>query len=334
MKKYSSLFLFFIVLVFSCSPWRSFEKTARPLPAPAYADENYWIALPWRHDVGDTIPPGCSIPEDQKNAKVDVFYVHPTVYLSGKNWNGNLSNERLNKKADRCVQFQGSIFNACGRLFAPRYRQAHLHSFFDTIAGRKPLEFAYADVKAAFEYYLKNWNKGRPIILVGHSQGARHVIQLLKDFFDGTPLQQQLVVAYPIGMPIIKEEFKHIPLGESATQTNCFVTWNTVIAGTESNVRKSAYKGAACVNPLTWKTNEEFVSNDNNTGGLPFSFKQIDNHVCDAQVHNGLLWVNSPVVHGYPRIGFSYHLCDCNLFYMNIRQNAKDRVAAYLSKFN
>ena len=52
------------------------------------------------------------------------------------------------------------------------------------------------DVKAAFQYYLEHYNNGRPIIIASHSQGTTHAKRLLKEFFDGTALQHQLVAAY------------------------------------------------------------------------------------------------------------------------------------------
>jgi len=325
--------IFFLSFIFfaSCSPRRSFENSQHP-PAPDYSNENSWIALPWRADWGDSVPPGCDLKEDQKNAKVDVFYIHPTVYLTGRNWNGDLTDKSLNNRCDRCVKFQGSAFNACGRIFAPRYRQAIFKSFFDSIQGPKAIALAYEDVKAAFQYYLDHWNKGRPIILVGHSQGARHTVSLLKDFFDGKKLQKQLVAAYPIGMPISKTEFKHIPLADSATQTNCFITWNTFTWGTASSIRNGIYKGSACVNPLTWKTDDTYAPSALNMGGLPFSYKRIDKAICDAQIQDGLLWIHSPKARGYLRLKNYYHLVDVNLFYMNLRKNAADRAAAFLVK--
>ena len=66
---------------------------------------------------------------------------------------------------------------------------------------------AYADIKAAFEYYLKNYNHGRPIIIASHSQGSTHALHLLKDYFENKPLQKQLVAAYIVGMTIPTEFF-------------------------------------------------------------------------------------------------------------------------------
>jgi len=324
--------VFVIVLIlFSCRPFRSYENTKHPA-APDYSNEKNWIALPWRVDIGDTIPLGCSIPENQKNAEADVFYINPTVYFKGSTWNADLRNNRVNKRSDKCVQHQASAFNCCARVFAPRYRQAVLKSFFNDEKGAQPLTLAYEDVKAAFAYYLKNWNKGRPIIIAGHSQGARHAIQLLKDFFDGKELQKKLVVAYPIGIPFKKSDLKFIPISENESQTGCYVTWNTFEWNTSLHDKKGRYKDVPCVNPLTMKTDFNYAGDTLNLGGVSFKKFAIDKNVCDAQINENILWIHHPKSKGYYRIGKSYHLCDYHLFYMNIRANAKLRTEEFLKR--
>ena len=133
-------------------------------------------------------------------------------------------------------------------------------------------------------------------------------------------------------MPISKTAFGSIPLSDSARQTNCFITWNTFVWGTEPTIRKGVYKGAACINPLTWKADTVYASASMNEGGLPYSYKHIDRAVCDAQIHEGLLWIHPPAASGYYRVKNFYHLADVNLFYMNLRKNACDRTAVYLRK--
>ncbi len=320
----------FFVLV-ACRPFRSYQNTKHPA-APDYAIEKNWIALPWRADAADTIPNGCSIPENQKEADVDVFYINPTVYFKGSYWNADLTNKKVNKRSDQCVQSQASAFNACARVFAPRYRQAVLKSFFNDKKGAQPLALAYEDVKAAFEYYLKNWNAGRPIIIAGHSQGAKHAVQLLKDFFDGKELQKKLVAAYPIGIPFNKSDLKSIPISENETQIGCYITWNTFAWNTKSFGKKEKYKDVPCVNPLTMVTDEKHASDSLNKGGISFKKFTVDKNVCDAQVFGNILWIHKPKQKGYYKIGQSYHICDYHLFYMNIRENACLRSKIYLKR--
>lgn len=310
---------------------------SKPVTRPVYSSESYWIALPWRHDIADTLPQDCPTKEDQANAQVDVFYVHPTVYLSGSAWNGNLDDKKLNQRCNNCVMHQATPFNSCAKVYAPRYRQAVLRSFTkDDPKGKEALDTAYADVKKAFEYYLAHYNNGRPIILAGHSQGAYHVGRLMEDFFTGKPLLKQLVAAYPIGFDTKKNRYADIPVGDSASQTGCFVTWNTVAWGQDTTGPYTRYRGAACVNPLTWKQDAAVAENKLHLGAVPFDWKKkTGKHLLRTKIHGSLLWItftDPSLKKGFYHFGTNYHVSDVNLFWMNIRENAELRTKAYLSK--
>ena len=82
----------------------------------------------------------------------------------------------------------------------PFYRQAHYRIFVEPYAaqGKQAGVIAYQDVKKAFIHFLENFNESRPIIIASHSQGSIHGKRLLKEFFDGKPLQKKLIAAYLI----------------------------------------------------------------------------------------------------------------------------------------
>lgn len=305
----------------------------KPNKLPTYSSEKNWIALPWRHDVADTVPAGCASKDNQANAMADVFYVHPTLLLTGGSLNGNLDDESLNKRCDECTMHQATPFNSCARVFAPRYRQGHMKCFTrNNQAGKDALDTAYADVKRAFQYYLAHWNNGRPIILAGHSQGAYHLERLLNEFFVGKPLLAQLVVAYPIGFNIQKNAFMDIPFGDSASQTGCFVAWNTVKWGQDTTGNFKFYRGAACVNPLTWTQRSSIADGALHVGAVPLDFKSITHNLVQTQIHGSLLWVKFKKRGSkhFFHLGASYHVSDMNLFYMDIRENAELRVKTFL----
>ena len=120
--------------------------------------------------------------------------------------NARIDDAYINAKTDySTILYQASVFNLHCRVFAPRYRQAHIQNFYssDTSKSKAAFEQAYNDIKTAFEYYLAHYNQGRPIIIAGHSQGAFLSERLLKEFFENKPLQKQLVAAYIIGWPWI-----------------------------------------------------------------------------------------------------------------------------------
>jgi len=318
-------------------PGHSIRKETPP-PTPDYSNAAHWAALPTRLDSADTVPYSSGLRDQQQQARVDVFFVHPTTYLSRKSWNAALDDESVNNFTDRAViRKQASVFNAAGRIYAPRYRQATLYSFFEGKRrhnGEKALDIAYSDVKAAFQYYLLHYNQNRPIILAGHSQGTVLATRLLRDFFDEDPaLRRRLVVAYLIGYKVPADAYQVLKPCTDSTQTSCYVSWNSI------NWRKPfpRFEGGVAVNPLTWTSDTTYASASLNLGSVPQSFDRIDRGVVDAKVHNGLVWLHDPEANGYTRVRIfghhrlhhSFHLVDYSLYYLNLRRNAQTRVQAW-----
>ncbi len=337
---YQWIRLFFIPLagfysiLYSCiAPVHNFEAYVPP-PEPDYQNTDSWVALPEKKDSADVLLPGSTNYDGQTDSKVDVFYIHPTIPFSGKGWNGNIHNQKLNKYLEKYpIRIQASAFNGSCKVYAPHYRQATLYSFTQRgkINGEKALDLAYEDIKHAFKFYLEHYNHGRPFILASHSQGSRHAYLLLNDFFENnTALQKQLVAAYLIGFRT-DSIFEFIPRCESPTQTGCILSWNTYKWGAIST---NEYLGPNyyCTNPLSWKCDSVYCGKELNIGSTPRSFKRYDVNVSDAKIENGLLWIHKPEKAGYFRIGKNFHMSDYNLFYSNIRENVQSRIDAYFAK--
>ncbi len=309
------------------------------VPAPPdYNQMKYWVAHPEKKDMADEVPGKGELMEYQETAEVDVFFIYPTIY-SGKQkpsnpWFADVNDEKLNKNiAKSTIKNQASVFNGSAKVYAPLYRQAHIGIYYlDNLPLKvEALQFAYKDVKRAFEYYLENWNNGKPIIIASHSQGTNHATTLLKDFFERKPLMDQLVAAYIIGMPMDKNTFTFIPDCDEPTKTGCWLTWNTYIKDYYPPDHEFWYEDALNVNPLSWKTDTTHISWGENRGGVLRNFKKIRPGLSDAQNMDGLLWINKPRFFGNFLINWKrYHIVDYNLFYMNIRENVEDRVETYL----
>jgi hypothetical protein len=327
------LSLFCFLLLSGCiRPGYNFEHYTAP-QLPDYSKEDCWAALPWRHDAADTVPPGTGLRDEQDSAKVDVFFIYPTLDYSRKGWNASVYDKKLNERIEHTtIRQQASVFNGSCKVYAPRYRQATLYSFIDKgDNGKKALDLAYTDIRQAFIYYMKNYNKGRPIIIAGHSQGALLSYRLLKEFFDTTALKQRLVVAYPIGYRMVKDSLKNLKPGDSATETGCYITWNTVRWGGHSS-RGAFFKGV-CVNPLSWKQDTNFVDQQHNLGSITRGFAPIIPGAVGAACRDGVLWVSDPPAKAhYFTFAGSYHIFDYSMFYMNLRANVAQRVKAYLAK--
>jgi len=299
-----------------------------------YSSLDNWYAHPEKQDIADTTP-SSKIKESQENAKVDVFYIHPTTYLGPKphGWNADINDEELSKKTEEtAIKHQATIFNESGRVYAPKYSQAHYQSYFtsDTIQAKKSFSIAYADVESAFLYFLENFNDGRPIIIAGHSQGTTHGAPLIKKIFDNTELIDKLVVAYLVGMPIPKDYFSNIPPCENADQIQCFCTWRTLAKDYEPPYAANE-KNIACINPLTWKTDTSFAPASLNQGTVLKKFKRPKKGIFDAQIHKGYLWTGRPRIFGGRLLKQDdYHIGDFNIFWMNVRNNVALRVNNYL----
>ncbi len=271
-------------------------------------------------------------------SKADVFYVYPTLFLDKKDerWNISMDDSLFKKKIlDNAIRFQASAWAECGRMFVPFYRQAHIRSYRNLEnGGRKALLYAYEDVKAAFQYYLENFNKGKPIILAGHSQGSTHLTLLLKDFFDEKPLQKQLIAAYLPGIGLKKNEFKTIPLMTSPSETGGFVSWNTFKRKVNQEKFELWYKGKAVINPVTW--NKDKVAERRKHRGFLFSNDKIYSQSFSTHVIDGAIWISTPHF-PYRSLAWTmddYHVGDVNLFWEDVKHNAKLRLSEYLKNYS
>jgi hypothetical protein len=328
-----------ILLCLSCSKNNYAQKATYQFNSeakiPEYSNLNYWAAHPWKKDLSDSVPADL-IENYRPDSLADVFFIHPTTLTDYNDvrWNAEINDAALNSKTDySSILYQASVFNETSRVFAPRYRQAHIKCFFQTSPDTDTaFEVAYADVKAAFEFYLKNYNKNRPIIIASHSQGTKHAGRLLKEFFENKPLQKQLVCAYIIGLPVPVDYFSTLKPCNDSLATGCFVSWRTFRKNSEEPlfIVDEKFK-AVVINPLTWTHETGLAPSSLNKGGVLKNFNRVVPGVVSAQIHNNILWSSKPDVPGKIfYIQKNYHIGDINLFYINIRENTEARIKAFL----
>jgi len=300
--------------------------------APDYSSLDYWAAHPAKHDPSDSIPQPLR-DEYSYDSTIDVFFIHPTTFIDQKDqrWNADMGDAALNRKTDfSTILFQASVFNEA-RVFAPRYRQANLKSYFtdDTSHAKEAFDLAYEDVKVAFQYYLEHFNNGHPIVIASHSQGSTHAVRLLREFFDQQPLSEKLIVAYVVGMNIPPDAFQQLKPCTDSISIGCFCGWRTFKRETEPFIQ-SRYKQSFVTNPLTWVTTDEYADAKLNKGGVLRNFNKIFPHVTDAQIHESILWSSKPKFPGaFLYTASNYHIGDINLFYLNIRENVQTRILHY-----
>ncbi|MEO8086152.1 MAG: DUF3089 domain-containing protein [Bacteroidota bacterium] len=307
---------------------------------PDYNKSENWAVLPDKKDNADRVPQCKGCLDEQASAEVDVFFIHPTLYLDttpkSHQWNADVNDEVINKKVDEStILYQASAFNGAGKIYAPRYREAHLAAYYtkDKPTADMAFELAYSDVKRAFEFYMEHWNNNRPVIIASHSQGTTHAIRLLQEFFDGKPLMNQLVAAYLIGIPVYDTLYSHLKICADSSETGCFVTWRTFAQKYFPPGYVIPKHDAVCTNPLTWRNDDKYAPYKLNKGGILKNFKHIIPHLSDAQVLDGVVRIDKPHFFLTPFFKYTnYHIVDYNLFYMNIRENAQLRVKKFLER--
>lgn len=315
-----------MLLLVSCSTTLPTFSAADQPAAPDYSNPDHWSALPFREDAADVVPYGETWVNDSLK-DVDVFYIYPTLYSKGKRWNADMDDTKLNKRIDKFpVKLQAGVFAQVGRVYAPRYRQSHVDAFWDDREnGVKALNFAYEDVKQAFEYYMEHYNNGRPIIIASHSQGTWHARKLLKDYFDDPVSKQQLVCAYVVGYAVYPDKYDELKLCEQPTETQCYVTWSSFKEGfTYPEADDDVLTGQAQVNPITWTTDTSAATTK---GSILLSPGKKRTWQTTAHIHDTYLWVDTKLI--FLRHTKTLHLADYNLFWHNIRENAQLRVKSF-----
>ena len=333
--------------------------------APDYGLDSSWDALPpvgsW--NGAGVVPAECGEAREA-TAPVDVFYVHPTSFMSSR-WSAPIDDLQANllTGAGQLTQ-QASAFNGVARIFAPRYRQVSQSAqgtddLWNTwqknrSAATDPLQRAmdlgFSDVRDAFERIFLPQNAGRPVILASHSQGTMHAKRLLAHIATRHPgVLERLVAAYLPGNTIAAEGELPLPVCGSADETRCFVSWNTLVEGADAShwldKLPPGARRAACVNPLSWRNDTAVAPRSLAMGAMPVTGhlfltgfdEQLVSAACSKE---GMLFVSDPAPAGgwgyIPDMTFQaggeLHAYDFPLFYRDIRRNAWVRVRAFLQQ--
>lgn len=195
-----------------------------------------------------------------KDPPVDCFYIYPTVDLALTPANHtDFSDLHL---MQRTVLAQAARFGEVCAVYAPLYRQVSLGTYFASEQRREQfLATAYSDVLDAFLHYMGQHNRGRKVVLVGHSQGADMISRLLRQIFDSdATMRERLLVALPIGGPVEVPKgqlsggsFAHIPLCSRPGEIGCVVAFRSYRAGGDTSKAifpPPAGHEPACVNPV------------------------------------------------------------------------------------
>lgn len=294
-----------MMMQFFKPPSFDFAADTDPPQALDYSNMAHWAAHPSKAgSLGDLSPPGASqMPNDARPA--DCFFVHPTGMFDAEHWNETHDTEKgpLNKKTaeqtDNMLAGQASAFNARCRVYAPYYRQMSLVGYFapnqgvqGLANGRAAMECAYEDVVAAFRYFLKHFNKGRPFILASHSQGGHHMHRLLEDAVDGDPCFQNFIACYMIGSKIpverVEKAYRHITLSSGPADLKVVIGWDTV--DSKSPAEELTSQGGSGNLGVRWK--EGWLDSKGPIIGVnPYTWKPSLGETIDGSHNKGLLQI-------------------------------------------
>jgi hypothetical protein len=235
--------------------------TYHPPPAPDYGKRTSWALLP--RDAAGAAP---------ADRPVDVFFVHPTTFDGGRDWNGGIDQPKAQRFLSRVVipNYAGP-FDRVGRVFAPRYRQASLYTYLTLRDdAREARRFAYGDVLQAFRAYLVRYGHDRPFVIVGVEQGGSLAARLLREEIAARPaLKTRLVAAYLIETAVPADEYAPdalLPACERKAETGCVAAWISAPEGDFQRVQELIGRS------LVWDSSDQLV---NLEGRTPLCFNPL-----------------------------------------------------------
>jgi len=327
-----------------------------PLAQNAYEDPAMWFSRPGLGAPKDPArwqPAGVPKPAGEL-PRFAVFFVHPTSYFAPVQWNAPLDDEESQMRARTFLRGMASPFNRASEIWAPRYRQATFGAFLtDDPDAAKATDAAYRDVVQAFDYFLDSVDDDTPIVLAGHSQGAFHLLRLLRERVIGTPLQQRIAMVYAIGWPIsIEHDLPALGLPACATaeQAGCFMSWSSFAEPADPAEWYALYNRSPgfdgrprgespilCVNPVNGTLGGQTTATQNLGTLVPELDLQSGELVASAVParcdERGLLLIGDPPEMGqYVLPGNNYHVYDIPLFWRNLQEDVTRRMAVWTAR--
>lgn len=279
---------------------------------------------------------------------VDVFYLYPTAYQKGDGDPNycDVDNVSMVKGANGAFNRQATAFLSVGNIYAPYYRQAdatYILSMPSIADQDEAIErIPAADAIAAFHFYLDHFNKGRPFILAGHSQGSNVLLFILSAMKDMPEVYERMVAAYVIGFSVTKDYLDRNPTLKFATgpdDTGVIISYNTEAEGVAQS--PVVRPGALAINPISWTVSDAQAPKEDNLGSITLITGTLADltpvmNLASAQVNpsRGVVVCKSVDTAKYALPGWPagvYHTYDYPFYFYNIRANAQNRVDHYLT---
>jgi Protein of unknown function (DUF3089) len=289
----------------------------------------------------------------------DCFYVYPTVTKSAATSNTGLA---VSVAEQAAAVAQASRFSQVCRVWAPTYRQRTAASLAVGLGNDPRADLiSYNSLLKGWKDYLAHDNDGRPIIFIGHSQGATNLIRLLRSQVDHNPeLRARMVTAIILGgnvqVPIGKTvggTFAHIPACTSTGETGCVIAYSAFSTtppkdslfgrpgqgvSLQSDQRAIAGQQVLCTNPADLGSDKPAALQPffPKRKGVPWvTYPGLYTAACKTQ--GGATWLQITAAPGDPRpvvsptLGptWGLHLEDVNLALGNLLADVTAEEASY-----
>jgi hypothetical protein len=333
-----------IAVLVSCAVLTA-SAAAAPVKPTDYESRSHWLYLPSK---------------SVKQKRVAVFYVYPTAYsrVPGGPIYATILDPRMVPGAQVAFQRQATAFLTVGNVYAPYYRQIDATYQLSLPFAQQKKNIAgipATDVFAAFKHFLKHYDRGRPFILVGHSQGSAVLANLLARYMKSHPrVYERMIAAYVVGYPIQGSYLKqhpHLKFAKGPSDTGVIVSWNTE-APTIAAPSPVVQPGAIAINPITWTRKQTEASAEKNRGSVeldPATGMPVLNddgtikcfvNIADARVDKAKGVVICSTINAadppYFRPGGLpmgvLHTFDYPLYFFSVRANAADRVQHFFAE--
>jgi hypothetical protein len=340
----SIVMVFLVGLMAGCGSSSNSGKDSTSQNATDYSISANWLSLP---------------SSTATKKKVDVFYLSDTTYqkpdANSPNI-GTIDDPSMQKAAKAAFSRTATAFETVADIYAPYNRQVDaMYKKSLPIAEQNKIEdgIPTSDALAAFDYYVKHYNKGSPYILAGHSQGSNLMANILADYMKkNSKVYKRMIAAYVIGYSITPEYLSqnpHLRFAEGPSDTGVIVSYNTE-APVVDGINPVTLPGGIAINPITWTRTEELATAAQNLGGIALDkngYAVLDaagnpvrvEHYADAQVNKarGVVICSTADVNllspGNALLPKGvYHSFDYPFYYFDIRANADNRVAQYFLK--
>ncbi len=320
-------------------------QTYTPPPAPNYETPGAWALIPQNPALWSASDP-----------PADVFFIHPTTFDGGRNWNGPIDDRRSARLlGDVMLPNYAGPFQRVGRVFAPRYRQASLYAFLTNKEdAQEARRFAYGDVRRAFMTFLRD-NGARPVVIVGVEQGGALAARLLDDVVAHDPkLLARLAAAYMIDTVVPAASYgpaSPIPACAAQGQPRCVLAWvqptdasqadrferHALVWSNAVQLEDLRARAPLCVNPILGMVSNapapvRLNLGATNASGLEWGVRPaFMPRQASAQCQGGFLIVSRPASPSFKLSGGWTDRLKAppfNLFYADEEADAKARVLA------